>query len=1021
MTGPANSFTSPVTPISSQSGTSTNGGFLGGNPAAPTGPVSVPTALNNQRQTTQFPTLAPPMQQTAVYAPNVQIQIMSDLTGLPYDVSTDIIRGQVVRKENSCSSLFFTLGNKDLRYTQNSRFARMDRVTVQLTRTSPVQVFSGYLDTIPWMQAYPGEVNFRATCTLKRLLHTWWNPALPQSVGFFQQMAIGQDTGASDSGIGQVMYNILTQVGQWLPTMIHIETYPQALLTFLSNYFVENNLAATNIQAENSFNQLITGPDTAGGPGAAVGYQASDPVGTQATIANDVPTFFAGQIVTACDARGLGPIVDTTANSQTITQASDVLESAAGTGGLDSEQLATDVHQAGQQLGQYASNQATQNSDSDAAIYALACVIANSGGTGDIQLPANAADPTTLTFFHTTLTTQGTDAGLFLQDNTGRWGTPEQRMNPLSSAGMFLDALNAQTGWRNMDVGQAIWQVQQSDTAMIAAYNAAVPTATTMVAAYRQTTQGASNAASDIANQIPGAGNLLNMGGGGANTLAGLAGQAAGQAVTGGPTAASTAVAAASDGTQPDSEGAINAAMAYLATPYSQTIGGGTTPGVGLDCSGLVQCAFASVGVPVPRSTFGYQGSAVPFIGTNIALAQRGDVILVAGNSHTGIYLGGGLWVQTGGPDGTPGSVQPVQPGVSGVYRVCGNSGNPAAPFTPVTSGNTGAGIPPGTGTGGTTGTGGDSASGQEPIARNLFSYIFEPQNYATQSSYFFTGEKKYLDDQPLIQIVTSLCTASMRSFQSGPDGSFIAYYPDPFGVNGKAAIFDLEDIELVDCHIDVSDDPMATHVYIEGDYTMMGQADQTAGWIGTSGVATVENAALWKMLAGASPGDIDANWTPAQLLQRFGVRPYKNSYALAGNAGLEFLLACQTFMGKWAAQYSTDIGMTFMPELLPGMRVNMVGHNLTVYVSEVTHEFDWSSGFKTRATVSAATNPNAAYAMYSQLPGFLNTVNSNPNGAGNTNSSAPSPTGAGYQGILPGGPANSIAGTLPYAGGGLG
>jgi hypothetical protein len=260
-----------------------------------------------------------------------------------------------------------------------------------------------------------------------------------------------------------------------------------------------------------------------------------------------------------------------------------------------------------------------------------------------------------------------------------------------------------------------------------------------------------------------------------------------------------------------------------------------------------------------------------------------------------------------------------------------------------------------------------------------------------------------------------------MRSFQSAPDGSFVAYYPDPFGINGKISIFNLEDIELIDCHINVSDDPMATHVYIDGDMTMMGQDQGDAGWIGTSGVATVENEALWKMLAAASPGDVDASWSPSQLLQRFGVRPYKNTYTLAGNAGLEFLLACQTFMGKWAAQYSTDIGMTFMPELLPGMRVNMVGKNLAVYISEVTHEFDWSSGFKTRATVSAATNPNAAYAVYSTLPGFLNTVNTNPTGAGNTNTSAAPATGGGYQGLLPGGPANAPAGSMPYAYGNTG
>jgi hypothetical protein len=266
-------------------------------------------------------------------------------------------------------------------------------------------------------------------------------------------------------------------------------------------------------------------------------------------------------------------------------------------------------------------------------------------------------------------------------------------------------------------------------------------------------------------------------------------------------------------------------------------------------------------------------------------------------------------------------------------------------------------------------------------------------------------GVYALLNDQPLLPYIMSLMNSTMRSFCSAPNGDFIAYYPDPFGIDGKPAVVNLEDIELKDCHIDLSDDNMTTHVYIEGDYTMMGNADQAFGWITTAGVATVENPWLFQRLIKAAPGDIDSSMSATDLMKKFGVRPYKDAYQMAGNADLEFLLACQIFMGKWAAQYETNIGLTFMPELLPGMRVNLVGHNLTVYCSAVTHEFDWQRGFSTAATVSAASNPQAASSIFSSMPGFLNPVSTTP--GSNTSNTGQNTTG--YAKANPNGPINSF------------
>jgi hypothetical protein len=75
----------------------------------------------------------------------------------------------------------------------------------------------------------------------------------------------------------------------------------------------------------------------------------------------------------------------------------------------------------------------------------------------------------------------------------------------------------------------------------------------------------------------------------------------------------------------------------------------------------------------------------------------------------------------------------------------------------------------------------------------------------------------------------------------------------------------------------------------------------------------------------------------------------------------MEFLLACQIFMEQWAKQYQTTISMTFMPELFPGMRVQLPSQDLQVYVSAVSHVCDYEQGFYTQVTIAAPSSPQAA------------------------------------------------------------
>jgi cell wall-associated NlpC family hydrolase len=87
-------------------------------------------------------------------------------------------------------------------------------------------------------------------------------------------------------------------------------------------------------------------------------------------------------------------------------------------------------------------------------------------------------------------------------------------------------------------------------------------------------------------------------------------------------------------------------AESQLGVPY---VFGEEIPGRGLDCSALVQLAYQTVGVRLPRTTFqqvtyGYSVS--------IASLQPGDLLFFAGGTpveqygHVAIYLGGGRMIQ---------------------------------------------------------------------------------------------------------------------------------------------------------------------------------------------------------------------------------------------------------------------------------------------------------------------------------------------------------------------------------------
>jgi cell wall-associated NlpC family hydrolase len=81
---------------------------------------------------------------------------------------------------------------------------------------------------------------------------------------------------------------------------------------------------------------------------------------------------------------------------------------------------------------------------------------------------------------------------------------------------------------------------------------------------------------------------------------------------------------------------AVAFAYAQLGCPY---VFGGTGPcNDGFDCSGLTQAAWAHAGVSIPRTS--YEQADLPSV--PISDLQPGDILEFAGDSHVGIYVGGG-------------------------------------------------------------------------------------------------------------------------------------------------------------------------------------------------------------------------------------------------------------------------------------------------------------------------------------------------------------------------------------------
>jgi len=134
------------------------------------------------------------------------------------------------------------------------------------------------------------------------------------------------------------------------------------------------------------------------------------------------------------------------------------------------------------------------------------------------------------------------------------------------------------------------------------------------------------------------------------------------------------ATLAGAQASEPAGSDVVSSAEKYLGVPY---VFGGATP-AGLDCSGLVQRAYADLGITLPRiaADQAHAGTAVP----SLAQAQPGDILGFGEPAHhVAIYLGDNLMIAAPEPGDrvkiqsvyeTPASIRRVIPSAGGIGGV---------------------------------------------------------------------------------------------------------------------------------------------------------------------------------------------------------------------------------------------------------------------------------------------------------------------------------------------------------------
>ena len=277
---------------------------------------------------------------------------------------------------------------------------------------------------------------------------------------------------------------------------------------------------------------------------------------------------------------------------------------------------------------------------------------------------------------------------------------------------------------------------------------------------------------------------------------------------------------------------------------------------------------------------------------------------------------------------------------------------------------------------------------GTASVASVAYYFSKQFQSFQTQTeSLTLTGNRALANDVPLWSYVSDAVKSSLRTCASGPNGEFVAWYPDWFGKYDNTPVVEIEDVELIDFKITQSDAEFYSHVYARG----VTPSGASVGYLYTQGVVSIESNTVAQAstvsVSGAGGTSSDAyavsdqvsailseminipsgeewKYTPKELYRRYGARKKDETCSTLVESGsdgvtadknpqyiLPFLHALYSFMKHWANQYKCTLTITFMPNIFPGYRVKVKSLGISMYVTDVSHSMSYDGGFTTSVT----------------------------------------------------------------------
>jgi hypothetical protein len=797
-----------------------------------------------------------------MYSPGFKIYVSTQKNGI-LDISDDVTGGTIVRRSSGVSSLNFTLQNTRRKY--DGVFIPNDRIIVMMKRLAWMRVFTGYLNAVPLVTAWPMAVQITASCSLKRLQYYYWDPGLASSQTLVAN-AMASTKNPDDGGTANAIITLLQTVAGWPAANTHIAGIPQQWLTWA--YKIAKNVQADLASADKLAQQFYA---ILGANGTVAGQLQGGTVASNALPAGS----YGGQKLT--DAQAKTAVIIYNAGTTAKATSQDITTALA----------------------------AAQASSSLGAL---------------------------------TQTTASGQVGLYQRAPSQGWGTAAQLADPTYQATQFFTRAAKITNRDQMTVaqeGQAVLGTSAGDAAV---YQKMAPMGTAIV-----------------------------------NKLAG------GGQGTPGP----ISVAPVLQGTSPNKAGktssnallqtALALVQAHPNIPNQE--GGDSAPNVAvptlLDCSSFVQWVYFH--------TNGSLGSCPRTSQEQSAWCKAGGSIVSA---DVGMKTQGALMFI-----GQPGSATHVEISLGDGQHTVGS--HHSGTFAGVVSSGPGAwgcaGIVPGLDYSGAAGSGAGTGASTNPMSAGVQLSTGSAQPWYNASDPFdtlfgtspwvpeynidvygaeaLTGPRALIPDSPLLPYIKQLTGSCMRQFCSAPNGDFIAWFPDYYGLWGTAAVMRIEPIELRDFNVWWDDTNLVTHQFVVTPPAVNQLALDTGTVqnigpllaVTTTGVATIDIPAIMYALFGLEPTQAEAQKFISWIYKRFGARPdFEQIIGPVGPQG-EFFAALNLFMQSWAYQYNADIPITFMPELWPGMLVQIPSFGFQAYVTTVTHTWQMGPGGGYSTTVNIA------------------------------------------------------------------